>query len=238
MRASSQIGTPSTHRNDLNRRAWLGTVFLTIAVGLLIFVSAGTIRYWQGWVYLGLFAGGTVGTTVYLMKNDPALLERRMRGGPAAEKRKAEKVIMFFGTLAFVALIAVPALDHRFGWSEVPLLVTILGDVLIAISWLIILIVFRENSFTSSTIEVAVDQKVVSTGPYAVVRHPMYAGAFLLMLGTPLALGSTPGLLALLFMTPFLIWRLFDEEGFLAKNLPGYTEYCGKVHRRLIPGIF
>jgi protein-S-isoprenylcysteine O-methyltransferase Ste14 len=172
------------------------------------------------------------------MKNDPALLERRMRGGPAAEKRKAEKVIMFFGTLAFVALIAVPALDHRFGWSEVPLLVTILGDVLIAISWLIILIVFRENSFTSSTIEVAVDQKVVSTGPYAVVRHPMYAGAFLLMLGTPLALGSTPGLLALLFMTPFLIWRLFDEEGFLAKNLPGYTEYCGKVHRRLIPGIF
>jgi protein-S-isoprenylcysteine O-methyltransferase Ste14 len=224
--------------NNLNLKAWLGLIFLAIVMGLLTFVSAGTIHYWQAWVYLAIYFAASLLITLYLMKKDPALLERRMRGGPTAEKRKAEKVIMFFTSLAFIALIVVPGLDRRFGWSHIPLAVTILGNVLVVISWAVIFVVFRENSFTSAIIEVAADQKVISTGPYAVVRHPMYAGAFLLMLGTPLALGSYWGLLALVSMAPFLIWRLFDEEAFLSSNLPGYAEYCGRVRWRLVPGIF
>jgi protein-S-isoprenylcysteine O-methyltransferase Ste14 len=145
---------------------------------------------------------------------------------------------MFFASLGFIALLVVPALDHRMHWSHVPPFIVMLGDVLVAVGWLIVLIVLRENSFASATIEVSDNQRVISTGPYAVVRHPMYAGSLLLCFGMPLALGSYWGLLAFAAMTPFLILRLFDEERFLMKNLPRYAEYCAKVHWRLIPRVF
>ena len=145
---------------------------------------------------------------------------------------------MLFASIGFIALLVVPALDYRFRWSEVPLPGVIAGDLLVAIGFYFIFLVYRENTFTSATIEVAENQKVISTGPYAVVRHPMYASALLYLIGTPLALGSYWGLVALAFMTPFLIWRLFDEERFLAKNLPGYTEYQEKVQHRLLPYVW
>jgi protein-S-isoprenylcysteine O-methyltransferase Ste14 len=216
----------------------LSLVALAVVMGLLLFLPAGTTRYWQAWVYLAIFFGASLLTTLYLIKKDPALLKRRMSGGPTAEKEPAQRIIMVFASLGFIGLLVVPALDYRFGWSTVPLSVVVAGDVLVAIGFYFIFLVYKENTFTSATIEIAKDQEVISTGPYALVRHPMYASALLYYIGTPLALGSYWGLLALLFMMSFLIWRLFDEERFLAKNLPGYTEYQVKVRHRLLPYLW
>jgi protein-S-isoprenylcysteine O-methyltransferase Ste14 len=223
---------------DLNAQAWLSLVALAVVMGLLLFIPAGTIHYWQAWVYLSIFTGASILTTLYLMKEDPALLKRRMRGGPTAEKQRTQKLIMLCMSIGFIALLVVPSLDHRFRWSTMPLSGVIVGDVLVAIGFYFIFHVYKENTFTSATIEVAEDQKVISTGPYAIVRHPMYASALLYLVGTPLALGSFWGLLVLAAMMPFLIWRLYDEESFLAGNLPGYTEYQKKVRYRLVPLIW
>lgn len=177
-------------------------------------------------------------TTLYLMNKDPALLQRRMSGGPTAEKRGAQKIIMLFTSAGFIALLVVPSLDHRFGWSHVPVGVVIASDVLVALGFYFIFLVYRENTFTSATIEVAENQTVVSTGPYAIVRHPMYASASLYLFGTPLALASYWGLLVIAAIIPFLIWRLVDEERFLSTNLPGYSEYQEKVRYRLVPFLW
>jgi len=223
---------------SLAARALLSLVALAVVMGLLLFAPAGTIRYWQGWAYLAVFFCASLLTTLDLVRRDPALLERRMRGGPAAEKRPAQRIVMLGASAGFIALLVVPAFDYRFGWSTVPLGVVIAGDVLVAIGFLFILRVYRENTFTSATIEIAQNQTVVSTGPYAIVRHPMYASALLYVIGTPLALGSYWGLLAVAAMVPFLIWRLFDEERMLVASLPGYAEYQRKVGHRLIPFIW
>jgi protein-S-isoprenylcysteine O-methyltransferase Ste14 len=223
---------------NLNTRAWFGLAFLASAMALVLFLSAWTIDYWQAWVYLGIFFGASIPITIYLMKNDPALLRRRLSAGPTAEKRKAQKLAMLFASIGFIAVLVVPALDHHFNWSSVPLFAIIAGDGLTALCFYITFLVYKENTFTSATIEIAQDQKVICTGPYAIVRHPMYAGGSLLFLGTPLALGSYWGLLAFGATLPALIWRLLDEERLLAENLPGYVEYCAKVRWRLIPGIF
>jgi protein-S-isoprenylcysteine O-methyltransferase Ste14 len=219
-------------------RAWFALVVLAAAVGLLLLMPAGTMAYWQAWVYLGIFVGASALTTVFLIRRDPALLERRMRGGPTAEKRPVERLIMVFTSLGFIALLVVPALDRRFGWSGVPGWAVIVGDVLVVVGFYFIFLVYRENTFTSATIEVAPGQTVISTGPYAIVRHPMYASALLYLVGTPLALGSYWGLVPLAALLPFLMWRLFDEERFLAESLPGYVEYQRKVRHRLIPRIW
>jgi protein-S-isoprenylcysteine O-methyltransferase Ste14 len=204
----------------------------------LLFLSAGTMDYWQAWVYLVIFVGASWLTTVYLERNDPALLERRMRGGPTAEKEPRQKIIMLGASLGFIALLVVPALDRRFGWSVVPVWLVVGGDILTAVGFYLIFRVYRVNTFTAATIQVTPDQHVVSTGPYAIVRHPMYASASLYVIGTPLALGSYWGLLAAGAMLPFLIWRLLDEERLLARSLSGYTEYQKKVPYRLVPRIW
>lgn len=224
--------------SSLDVKAWLGLFFLALAMGLLVFVPAGTAYYWQGWVFLAVFFAASLVQTLYLMKYDPALLQRRLAGGPTAEKTPTQRIIMVLVSIGFVSLLVVPAFDHRYGWSAVPLYGVIGGDVLIAVGFAIVFLVFRENSFTSATIQIVKDQRVVSTGPYALVRHPQYAGACLYLLGIPLALGSWWGLLVLAGMVPFLIWRLLDEERLLARDLPGYAEYKEKVPSRLIPGIY
>jgi len=219
-------------------KPWLALAFLAVVMGLLLFVPAGTARYWQAWAYLSIFIGASAVTTLYLVKKDPALLERRMSGGPIAEKRPAQRIIMLWVSAGFVALLVVSALDHRFGWSSAPLAVIVAGDVLVAAGMSLIFLVYRENTFTSATIELAENQSVISTGPYAIVRHPMYASGSLYLFGTPLALGSFWGLVPIAAMMPFLIWRLLDEERFLAKNLPGYAEYQKRVMRRLVPFVW
>ena len=222
---------------NLNTRAWISLAGLVVVLALLLFIPAGTLDYWQAWVYLTLFAmcGGAI--TRYLMKRDPALLARRMRGGPFAEKERSQRLIMSVVTLAYVAIHVISGLDHRFRWSEVPLAATVAGDALLVAGFFIEFLVFRENTFASATIEVGKGQAVIATGPYALVRHPMYVGGLLMLLGTLLALGSWWGFLAYIPMVPALIWRLLDEERLLAKELPGYPEYCATVRWRLIPGL-
>lgn len=222
----------------LATRAWLAIVFLLVVLGLLLFVPAGTVDYWQAWVYLGIFVVSSSITTLDLLKRDPALLERRMRAGPGAEQRLAQKIIMVFTSLGFTALMIVPALDRRFGWSRAPTRVVIAGDLLVALGFFFVFFVYRENTFTAATVQVTEGQTVVSTGPYALVRHPMYASALLYIAGTPLALGSYWGLVAVAAMVPFLIWRILDEERLLADNLPGYTEYQRRVRYRLFPRLW
>ncbi|MEO8049563.1 MAG: isoprenylcysteine carboxylmethyltransferase family protein [Acidobacteriota bacterium] len=223
---------------NLNAEAWLRLGFLAIVMGLALFVTAGTRHYWQAWVYLSTFFGSSILITLYLMKHDPALLKRRMSAGPTAEKESPQAIIMFVASIAFIALLVVPALDRRFLWSSVPLWAVVAGDMLTALCFYIAFVVFEENTFSSATIEIVEDQEVISTGLYSLVRHPMYAGALLLAIGTPLALGSYWGFLASAMLLSAGAWRLFDEEAFLSKNLPGYTDYCARVRWRLIPGIF
>ena len=222
----------------LNARARLALVVVGGVMCALLFGTAGTTKYWQACIYVSIFLGASVLTTLYLMKNDPALLARRMRGGPMFEKEGTQRIIMIFASLGFIALLVVSALDHRFGWSDVPVWAVVLGDVLVAIGFYLIFLVYRENTFTAATIEVAAGQKVVATGPYAVVRHPMYASGSLYTLGTPLALGSYWGFLALAAMAPFLLWRLLDEERILTRDLPGYAEYRQRVRHRLVPMVW
>jgi protein-S-isoprenylcysteine O-methyltransferase Ste14 len=220
---------------SLNARALLGMLQLLIALALFLFVPAWTLHYWQAWVFLAVFFTSTLGVTLYLMKHDPKLLERRVAAGPGAEKQTAQKVIQALASLAFLALFVVSALDHRFAWSVVPLAAVIGGDGLVALGLFVVFLVFRANSFTSATIEVGAEQRVISAGPYAIVRHPMYAGAFVMLVGVPLALGSWWGLLAVIPMIVVIVWRLLDEEKFLAANLAGYTEYREKVRHRIVP---
>ena len=223
---------------SLTARAWLALAILAVVMALLLFVPAGTIHYWQAWIYLVVFTGASVLTTLYLMARDPALLERRMHGGPTGETRPAQRFIMVWSSIGFIALLVVPALDHRFRWSAVSPAVVIAGDALVVIGFCLIARVYRENTFTSATIEIAPNQRVVSTGPYAIVRHPMYASALLYLAGTPLALGSYWGLVPLATMLPFLIWRLFDEERMLSTQLPGYSAYQKQVPHRLVPFVW
>ena len=228
----------ATGSSSLATRAWASLVILAAVMGLLIFGAAGTIDYWQGWLYLAVFFTVSLLTTLDLMRRDPALLERRMRGGPTAETRPAQQLVMLGASAGFISLLVVPALDHRFRWSSVSTTVVLVGDVLVVVGFYFIFRVYRENTFTSATIEIAQNQTVVSTGPYAIVRHPMYASALLYVIGTPLALASWWGLIGVVVMLPFLIWRLFDEERMLVASLAGYAEYRRKVRFRLIPGVW
>jgi len=223
---------------DLNKRAFAGLLWLLISMAAALFLPAWSLDYWQAWTFLAVFSASVLAITLYLMKNDPKLLERRMHSGPSAEKENSQKIIQLFATIAFIAVLVFPAIDHRFGWSAVPLYAVAAGDVLVALGLLMIFFVFRENTFASGIIDVNPEQKVISTGPYRLVRHPMYLGALIMFLGMPLALGSWWGLFAIIPLTLVLAWRLLDEERFLAEHLPGYSEYRNKVRFRLVPFIW
>jgi protein-S-isoprenylcysteine O-methyltransferase Ste14 len=239
--ACSRLATLKVWPMDMENlyvRAFRSSLTGILAMAALLFLPAGTIRYWQAWVFMAVFVSASSAITVNLAIHDPALLERRMTVGPTAEKEKPQKIIISLAMIGFVALLILPAFDHRFGWSSVPPYVSLLGDTLVAIGFLFVFFVLKVNSYGASTIQVAEDQKVISTGPYAFIRHPMYAGTLLLILGTPLALGSWCGFAALIVLIPALLWRLLDEERFLRKNLPGYTQYIDKVRYRLVPYVW
>lgn len=223
---------------NLGMQAFGGFLFLLLVMSSSIFLPAWTFNYWQAWTFLAVFFVSVLAITIYLMKKDPKLLERRVRGGPSAEKEKSQQVIQSIAGIAFIAIFLLSALDHRFGWSAVSAYIVVLGDVLVALGLLVVFFVFRENTFTSATIEIATDQKVISTGPYSLVRHPMYSGAFIMLLGVPIALGSWWGLLAVIPVIIVIVARLFDEEKFLAQSLVGYPEYLNRVLYRLIPFVW
>jgi protein-S-isoprenylcysteine O-methyltransferase Ste14 len=223
---------------SLSVRAFAGTALLFAVMAALVFGPAWTLDYWQAWAFLVTYFTPSLAIILYLAKTDPQLLARRMRGGPFAEKVPKQRIIMSLASLGFIGLLVVPALDHRFGWSTMARGTALAGDALVLLGWLAVLAVFRVNSYSAATIELAPGQKVISTGPYAVVRHPMYTGGLVMLLGIPIALGSWWGVLVFAATVPALIWRLLDEEAFLTKNLAGYAAYRKQVRYRLIPMLW
>jgi protein-S-isoprenylcysteine O-methyltransferase Ste14 len=219
-------------------QALLGLGALAAIMGVLLFVVAGTWRYAEAWAFLATFFAASSGITVYLMRRDPQLLARRVKAGPVAEQSPRQRMIQGLASGAFLCLLAVPAVDHRLGWSHLPAPLVVAGDVVVAVGFIVVFRVFRANSYASAVIEVGAEQRVIDTGPYAVVRHPMYAGALVLLAGVPLALGSLWGLLALAPMAAVIVWRLLDEEAFLTAQLPGYAAYCAKTRYRLLPHVW
>lgn len=232
------MNAADTNTYSLKIKTLLGFVELIAIIGLFIFAPAGSFNFWQAWVYSIIFIMSSATITVYLWKRDPELLARRVEVGPVAEKEKTQKIIQVFASLLFISILIVPSLDHRFGWSNVPLYIVIIGDILVVLGFFLVFLVFKENTFAAATIEIATDQKVITTGPYSMVRHPMYSGALIMLFGTPLALGSWWGLLVLIPFTLIIILRLLDEEKFLSQKLTGYNEYCQKVCYRLIPFLW
>jgi protein-S-isoprenylcysteine O-methyltransferase Ste14 len=223
---------------SLHRQAFGGLAILFLVMSSLLFIAAGTLDYWQAWTFLAVYFAASIAITLYLMKTDPALLARRMSGGPFAEREPAQKIIMSIVSLGFIGLVALPGIDYRLHWSQMSAHAALAGDALVLLGWLGIFLVFRENSFSSATIELAADQTVISTGPYAWVRHPMYAAALVMLLGVPIALGSWWSVLIVAAILPALIWRLMDEERFLLRNLPGYADYRSRVRYRLLPLVW
>jgi protein-S-isoprenylcysteine O-methyltransferase Ste14 len=219
-------------------QAFAGLVFLLAVLAAALFVPAGTVDWWQAWAFLGVFGAAVTAITIDLALHDPELLARRVKAGPIAEKQLGQKIIQSLASLAFIAIFVLAALDHRQGWSRVPDALAIAGDALVALGLAVVWRVFRANTYTSATIEVAREQQLVSTGPYAHVRHPMYAGALVMCLGIPLALGSWWCLAPVAALAAVIVWRLLAEERTLASELPGYPEYRARVRHRLVPGIW
>lgn len=223
---------------NLLLRAILGFVFLMLVLALALFLSAGSLAFWQAWVYLAVFALCTILITGYLAKNDPRLLAGRVQAGPVAETQRSQKILQSLASVFFILLFVVPGLDYRYGWSRVPPVLSLLADAVVTVGFFIVFLVFRENSYTSATVEVTQGQQVVTTGPYSIVRHPMYAGATLLLLATPIALGSWVAVPFCLPMILVIVARLREEEKFLSVSLEGYKEYCARVRHRLIPSVW
>lgn len=175
---------------------------------------------------------------LYFARNDPALVARRMKAGPKAEKEPRQMLILACASVTLVALYIACGLDHRFHWSSVPSWLVLIADLLVILGAYGFYVTFRENSYASSTVTVEAGQPVISTGPYAAVRHPMYTAAIILYVATPVALASWWGLIPAAVLVAVIVWRLLDEENYLACNLPGYESYRSKVRRRLVPGVW
>jgi protein-S-isoprenylcysteine O-methyltransferase Ste14 len=211
-----------------------GLVFFSV----FLFWPAGTFNYWQAWVFIAIFTVVSAGPTIYWGLRKPEVLRRRMRSGPIAETRPAQKVATVGIVTIVVAMSVVSALDHRFGWSQVPVSVVVIGQILVAVGLGLATMVVNQNSYAAATITVEADQPVISTGLYGIVRHPMYAFALIMIVGMPLALDSYWGLVTVVPAAAVLALRIVDEEKMLRQELAGYDEYTHKVHYRLVPGVW
>jgi protein-S-isoprenylcysteine O-methyltransferase Ste14 len=216
--------------------AW--PIFGIALFGLTLFVPAGTVNYWQAWVFIAVFTAASSVPTAYLAMHDPDALRRRMHAGPTAETRPQQRFVVTALMLASAAQFVVSALDHRFGWSHVPNVAVILGNVLVFAGLLSSQYVIVQNTWAAATLTVEEGQQLVSTGLYGVVRHPMYLGALVMMVGTPPALDSFYGLLVVVPALALLTVRIRDEEKMLREELPGYAEYTHRVRSRLIPRVW
>lgn len=224
--------------NEPTRKTLTLTLGYQAFLALLIFGSAGTLRYWQGWVYWTLFGVTSVATALYFTRTDPALVERRLKVGPTAEPRPIQRWIQTVTSLSLLTIYIVAGLDRRFGWSTMPAAMAWVGNALVVGSNLAIFLVLRANSYAAATIRVETGQPVISTGPYAIVRHPMYAAATIMFLETPFALGSYRALWPAVLVVAAMMVRLLDEEKVLSAELPGYDEYRRKVRWRIFPFVW
>ena len=224
--------------NNLLVKTMAGFVFLMLVLALALFIPAGSLSYWQAWVYLADWAVCVILITLYLVKNDRELLAGRVQAGPVAETQRNQKIIQGLASLCFIALFIVPGLDYRFGWSSIPPVVSLIADGFVALGFFIVFLTFKENSYTRATIEVSQGQTVTTSGPYRFVRHPMYAGASILLIATPLALGSWIAEIFAVLLILVVAVRLLDEEKVLKQDLAGYPEYCQQVRYHLIPYVW
>lgn len=223
------------HVSEVEKKIILRVILVPIILGLMLFLPAGTFDYWEAWIYLGVILGPMFFIVLYFLRKDPALLERRIR---MREKEEKQKIIITIADLFFFIGFLIPGLDHRYHWSEVPESLVIVSDAFIFLGYMAFFWVLRENSYASRIIEVEKGQRVVTTGPYAIVRHPMYLAVLVILLFTPLALGSFWALIFFLPLPPLIIFRLLNEEEVLSRELPGYREYCQRTPYRLFPFIW
>ena len=224
--------------DDLRRRALIWLARFQITLALLLFLPAWSLAYWQGWLYWLLFGAACLVITLYFLRHDPALIARRLKAGPSAESEPRQKLIQGIASILVCTVFVLSGLDHAFGWSSVSRATVLIADAFVLLGFIVMFLAFRENSFAASTIQVDREQRVVDTGLYGVVRHPMYVGALIMFAATPIALGSWWGLVPVALLTAAMVWRLLDEESFLARKLAGYTDYQRKVRARLVPGVW
>lgn len=222
-------------RSALLRKMIVRFSFVPLFIGIFTLLPAGTFNYWQVYLYFSVIVIPMILVLFYFLKRDPKFLERRTRG---REKVKEQKLIQMINLPVFMAAFIIPGLDRRFGWSDVPAEIIIITNILILGGYLIIFNVFRQNSYASRIVETDKEQKVITTGLYGVVRHPMYIGVLIMYMPTPLALGSYWGLIPMALLPVALVLRIMNEEKVLKENLGGYTEYCKKTKYRLIPYIW
>ncbi len=209
--------------------------FIPVFLGLLILIPAGTFNYWQVYVYFTVLVIPMIVVLFYFLKNDPKFLGRRTK---TREKEKQQKLISVLSAIIFLSGYIISGLDHRFSWSNVSIYFIIIADVIIFFGYLIIFFVFKQNSYASNIVEINENQKIISTGLYGIVRHPMYVGVLIMFIPTPIALGSYWGLIPFALLPVSLVLRILNEEKVLAENLNGYKEYCQKTKFRLIPFIW
>lgn len=213
-------------------------LFGLVFFGVTLFLPAWTFDYWQAWVFIAVFIAASIIPSFYLAVRSPAALQRRLKAGPAAETRPAQRIIVSAIILSVIATLVVSAFDHRFGWSSVPVSATVLGNVLVFLGLSFAQLVIVQNNYAAANVRVEADQPLVSTGLYGVVRHPMYTGTAIMMVGTPLALDSLWGLLCVVASAPVIVARIRDEEQMLTEELAGYAEYTTKVRYRLVPYLW
>jgi protein-S-isoprenylcysteine O-methyltransferase Ste14 len=206
-----------------------------VAIAALLFLPAGSLGWTKGWIYLCVLVALMIAVLSYFLLRDPALLRKRMQ---VRERRSAQKLCVSLSFPMILATFVIPGLDWRFGWSSMPAALAWIGLGLAVAGYVLFFAVLRHNSYASRLIEVQEGQRVVDTGPYSVLRHPMYAASFTIYLGTPLALGSWWALIPALAYLPLLMLRVRDEEALLLKELPGYAEYCARKRWRILPGIW
>ena len=216
-------------------RVALSSLASFVVFMVLLFLPAGTLHYWQGWAFLGVFAVVSLVPTVFLGRLDPATVERRMHAGPTAETRPVQKAVVVGIVLSFTGMLVVAGLDRRFGWSSVPTALSVLGLAMVAVGLGVAMLVVFQNRYAAANIVVEKDQPLVSTGLYGIVRHPMYSGSVVMMIGMPLALGSYWALLVAIAALVLLVVRILDEEKMLSTELTGYRDYVQKVRYRLVP---
>jgi protein-S-isoprenylcysteine O-methyltransferase Ste14 len=220
---------------DLKKRIFIKFSLFPLSIGLLILLPSGTLKFWYVYTYMIIIVIPMTFALIYFFKRNPKFLERRIR---KKEKEKPQKYVVWFSTIGFVLGFLTPGFDFRFGWSNVPIAVIIIAHVLVLSGYLVIFLVFKENSYASNIIEVNEHQIVISTGPYKFIRHPMYFGFLLMFLSTPIALASYWAVIPFLILPVSIILRIINEEKVLSENLQGYKEYCRKTRYRLIPRIW
>lgn len=219
----------------LKKKIFLFFISGIIITGLMLFLPAGSLKYWHAWIFMCVLFTPAIFVVLYFLKHNPELLERRIK---FKEKEAQQKTIIKITNLIFFIGFLFPGFDYRFGWSNVPTFLVIMSDIIIFLGYLLVFFVFKENSYTSIIIEVDKKQKVITTGPYSVVRHPMYAGIIPMFIFMPLALGSYWALIFFILIIPLIILRTLNEEKVLLRDLKGYKEYTKKVKYRLIPYIW